>query len=69
MSADCELCATRSGVYQFKNICCRVRFLLGEPRREVRVAWIERWRRFDPAAAKEIEEQVKALWPQRRFGK
>ncbi len=66
VSTECELCATKPGHYQFNNICCRVRFLLLEPRREVRVAWIERWRRFDPAAAREIEEQVKARWSERR---
>jgi hypothetical protein len=43
-----------------------VRFLLLEPRRDVRLAWLARWRRFDPAAAKEIEEQVKARWATRK---
>jgi hypothetical protein len=43
-----------------------VRYLLQEPRREVRLAWLDRWRRFDPAAAKEIEEQVKARWATRK---
>lgn len=64
--SECELCATKPGHYQFTNICCRVRFLLLEPRREVRLAWLARWRRYDSAAAKEIEEQVKARWAKRK---
>jgi hypothetical protein len=64
--SECELCATKPGHYQFTNICCRVRFLLLEPRREVRLAWLARWRRYDSAAAKEIEEQVKARWATRK---
>jgi hypothetical protein len=52
--------AAKPGHYQF---------LLLEPRREVRLAWLARWRRFNSAAAKEIKEQVKARWAMRKAEK
>lgn len=45
-AAQCLDCQVRN-VYRFDwgNVCCRVRFLLGQPNRDARIQWIDRWRK------------------------
>lgn len=63
---ECDLCAKRSAVLDFNRICCRVRFVMSLPSREMRAGWLERWRKQDgPAMAEEIEREVKERWKQR----
>lgn len=33
-----------SGFYDFKNLCCRVRFLLQLPDKDIVKSWLARWR-------------------------
>ena len=60
--SDCGLCRDQSGIFDFSLVCCRVRHILGEPRLEVRQAWIERWRRRDGLMCKVVEQEVAARW-------
>lgn len=59
---DCELCVVDSAVYELGMVCCRVRLLMNEPRKEVRRALLERWQRKDRAGAKRVEDEVRARW-------
>ena len=63
----CELCKRKSPVLDFNSICCRVRFLMTLPSRDIRAEWLERWRKRDGhRMADEIEKEVKERWNQRR---
>lgn len=61
MQAECELCVLskgKGGVYDFKNICCRVRLLVNLKLRENRIGWLGVWRRKDGnTVAEEIKKQ------------
>ena len=39
---ECEWCKSESGKYDFRNQCCRVRFLMSQPTLEMRRGWIAR---------------------------
>lgn len=39
----CALCEADNGTYSMNLQCCRVRYLLHEPRIDVRRAWLARW--------------------------
>ena len=41
--SQCQLCIVDNGNYAFKQICCRVRFLMGQKDVSNRRGWIERW--------------------------
>ena len=63
---ECDLCAKRSATLDFNRVCCRVRFVMSLPNREMRVGWLDRWRAKDgPEMAEEIEREVKERWKQR----
>ena len=65
----CELCDKQTGALDFGRNCCRVRFLLAEPRRMVRQAWLIRWTtEYGRNAAKETEAAVLAQWQERAKG-
>jgi hypothetical protein len=62
--SDCDDC-TAKNIYRFdwRNVCCRVRFLLAQPNREARIQWIERWRKqgdhgITGAAIKRLKEMA-----------
>ncbi len=60
---ECELCEKKSAILDFNRICCRVRFVMSLPTREMRVGWLERWRSRDGnAVADAVEKEVKAIW-------
>lgn len=63
---ECELCAKQSAVLDFSRVCCRVRFVLSLPTREMRLGWLDRWKQKDGSAmAEEIEREVRAKWNER----
>ena len=63
---DCDYCENRPGVYNFNNICCRVRFICSIPVRELRTQWIARWRKkYGDELADEVERRVKVEWAKR----
>lgn len=59
----CTLCQADSGTYSMNLQCCRVRYLLNEPRVEVRRAWMERWEKKD---GREVVDAIKVEF-ERRF--
>ena len=63
---ECELCVDNSPVYQFDRLCCRVRYILGIPLREVRQAWLDRWRQREPEVAAKVEALVLERWESRK---
>lgn len=63
MSDGCELCGKKSAIYDFNRLCCRVRFILSLPTRDMRATWLERWRAKDgKAMADAVEKAVLAQW-------
>lgn len=45
MSHACELCNSNHPTrYRWQNVCCRVRFLVGQPNRAARQGWVGRWK-------------------------
>lgn len=65
---ECELCAKRSAVLDFKRVCCRVRFVMTLPNREMRAGWLERWKAKDgPAMAEKVEMGVRERWSECRL--
>ncbi len=59
----CELCEKKSAILDFNRICCRVRFVMSLPTREMRVGWLERWRSRDGnAMADAVEKEVRERW-------
>lgn len=64
---ECELCRRDSALYDFRLTCCRVRFILALPHREMRAGWLARWRKRDgDRLADEIEREVKERWATRK---
>lgn len=60
---ECELCAKRSSILDFNRVCCRVRFILALPTREMRARWLEWWKQRDGSAmAEAIEKEVRYRW-------
>lgn len=60
---ECELCEKKSAILDFSRICCRVRFVMSLPTREMRVGWLERWRvRDGNAMADAVEKEVRERW-------
>lgn len=60
---ECELCEKKSAILDFNRICCRVRFVMSLPTREMRVGWLERWRSRDGnAVADAVEKEVRERW-------
>ncbi|MHB8915791.1 MAG: hypothetical protein ACYC4K_08265 [Thiobacillus sp.] len=39
----CSLCASNTGLHNFAENCCRVRFLMAQPGRQARAGWLDRW--------------------------
>ena len=66
MQDECDLCRNDSAVLDFNQVCCRVRFVLGLPAREMRAEWLERWRNKDgERMSGEIEREVRERWGRR----
>lgn len=64
---ECELCEKKSAVMDFNRVCCRVRFVMSLPSREMRSGWLERWKQKDGSAmAEEVEREVKRQWEERK---
>lgn len=61
-AGECELCLVDSPVYEFRRMCCRVRYIVGEPRLEVRRAWLDRWKKKNHVFGEKVEQGVKAKW-------
>ena len=59
---ECELCEKKSAILDFNRICCRVRFVMSLPTREMRACWLERWRSRDGnAMADAVEKELQSL--------
>jgi len=59
---ECELCEKKSAILDFNRICCRVRFVMSLPTREMRAGWLERWRSRDGnAMADAVEKELQSL--------
>lgn len=65
-AAACDLCAKDGPVYQHDRLCCCVRWLLKEPRREVRQAWLSRVSRRSRGLAEAVAAEVRLHWHARR---
>lgn len=56
----CEDCLTPegdcTGSYNFRNLCCRVRWLLGCPYREIAQAWLDTWSKNSNIGYDAVEE-------------
>jgi hypothetical protein len=64
---NCELCKHGGGAYDFKNVCCLVRFLLGIPKREIRAGWLKLWRKkYGDKIADEVQEKFLKQWSERK---
>jgi len=60
---ECELCEKKSAILDFNRICCRVRFVMSLPTREMRAGCLERWRSRDGnAMADAVEKEVRERW-------
>ena len=46
----CGLCQRDTGEMNFNQVCCRVRFLMGQPNRQARAGWLDRWAKDLPQA-------------------
>ncbi len=62
---DCPLCQAGGGTYDFKSVCCRVRFLMRLPGKAWRVDWIEKWRDKNREMADLVENEVRVRWGKR----
>ena len=47
---SCPLCLSNTALYDFALNCCRVRFLMGQPNRQARAGWLDRWAKDLPQA-------------------
>ena len=47
----CPLCTANSGIHDFQQTCCRVRYLLALPGLDARRCALARWRQEHGAAA------------------
>ena len=57
----CEYCQLPdegkcSGIFDFKKLCCRVRWVLGCPSREIAQAWLEFWKSNRNIGSDAVEE-------------
>ncbi len=59
---DCELCLNPNGNYELGRVCCCVRLILAEPRKDVRRALLDRWKQKNSTLAERVEREVKARW-------
>ena len=63
----CPLCTANSGIHDFQQTCCRVRYLLALPGLDARRCTLARWRQEHGAeAADETEAALTAEWQQRK---
>ena len=64
---ECDLCASRSPIYQLTQICCCVRLILSQPslsRRQAILAAIDRRRSYADGQA--VRKAVEAAFASRR---
>lgn len=63
----CECCTEDKGVYDFSNQCCKVRYLIKEPRLDVRRALMDKWKKeLGTEAFNNLVSEVKEKWESRR---
>lgn len=60
----CEYCQKHddgacAGIFDFKLLCCRVRWLLGVPNREIAHGWLDLWRNSRNIGHDAVEETRK----------
>ncbi|MFA6904413.1 MAG: hypothetical protein WC236_15165 [Gallionellaceae bacterium] len=62
----CTLCAIDNGNYDFKQICCRVRFLMTQRDVANRRGWIERWeKKFGSAESATLKAEFEKQWKEK----
>lgn len=65
----CRHCADNRGNYDFALHCCKVRYLMQEPRLEVRRAMLERWeRKLGKTEASAIKAEFERQWGEKKKG-
>ena len=55
----CDLCQRDTGEMNFNQVCCRVRYLMRMPSRQLRAEWLDRWRKMDRVMADRVEAEVR----------
>lgn len=65
---DCEHCRSNNPYrYQWDNPCCRVRFLVGQPSKEARAGWLDRWaKNGEGQMVDAVKEELKRIWEAKR---
>lgn len=62
-ASPCHLCAAASGEFNWGNVCCRTRFIVGLPGIDWRRGWMERWKARESSEFYDaIARAVKAGW-------
>lgn len=60
---DCGLCVRENGLFDWGQVCCRARFVIGLPGIEYRRGWMARWKARENAEFyAQIAAEVKARW-------
>jgi hypothetical protein len=62
---QCHDCQAKNPYrYSWGRVCCRVRFLLGQPNREARQGWVDRWRKQgDADLVAQVIQRLKEIKP------
>lgn len=52
--------------FNWKNVCCRVRFLVDLPGKEVRGEWIRKWeKQGDHDMCRQVKAELRRIWAER----
>jgi hypothetical protein len=63
---QCQFCEINNGNYDLSQICCRVRFLMGQKDVSSRRGWIERWeKKFGSAQSATLKAEFEKQWKER----
>ena len=63
---NCKWCALDNGNYDMSLICCKVRYLLQEPRKEVRRAWLDRWaKKYGSEDVEAVKAELLKRWKEK----
>ena len=63
----CQHCIADTGLYDFGNDCCLVRFILGVPAKELRAAYLDRWTlRYGNERIAQVKILITEAWEAKR---
>ena len=65
---SCSLCITEeaSCCYDFKRLCCRVRFIMSLGDKQRRVGWLDLWKKEGQHIYESVKKGVEAAWLHRK---